>query len=327
LFSLTGAGLSVYAGYQSWEGFLNKLADRVRQRNGDFVNVDQINATITNPLWRARRLVTYLGMEFAEFFRTEFGPRNTRPDPVIFGFAALPFHHHLTLNFDPSLSATYTILQQECGILSSARAIDLVSFLRHMDNPEYRRQIVHLHGRYDDDVNRIVLTEDGYTSVYANNPMRRHFLWTLFATRRLVFTGFGYLDRDFLGVLEECCRHTRTPDDYLPHLAIIGLRPDDNDEPKRYELAETYRTDAIFYNVHIGADGRADYREFGELITGLASEFAPDTLAIEPVQDEPAIPEQILPAAGPQADPDDEHTAAEATERLIRSIGRGQDND
>jgi SIR2-like domain/NACHT domain len=323
MFSLTGAGLSVYAGYQSWEGFLHKLSERVRQRAGDFVNVDRINEQIANPLWRARQLVTHLGAEFGDFFRSEFGPRNVRPDPVLFSFASLPLRHHLTLNFDPSLVTTYLIRQEQCGALSSARVNDLVGFLRRLDDPRYMRQIVHLHGRFDDDVNRIVLTEDGYTALYANNPMRRHFLWTLFATRRLLFTGFGYMDEDFLRVLEECCRHTRTTEENLTHFAIVGLRPEKNDEQRRYELAQRYHTDAVFYNVQMREEGGTDHREFGELITGLAAEFGADEALADLIAEGSDKPVQEVPTGVIPVDPEDEHIAVETTERLLRSIGRG----
>lgn len=315
LLSLTGAGLSAWAGYPTWQGFLCRVTEIVRTKEGSETVIRQTER-ITDPLVRARRLSSFLGAEFGQIFQEEFGPRNTLPDEVLYRFVALPFRHHTTLNFDPSITLALAAIYRAHNVLSSVRREDLIDFLRDSTVADYPQQVLHLHGRHDDPVDQIVLTEPGYTEHYANSPLRKNFLWNLFATHRLLFAGFGYTDEDFLHSLRECCRHTRIEPD-LRHFAIVPLGQADDDIGRRAELADGLDTDAVFYEVHEDAQGLDRHREFKELIIGIAAELNIQT------------PQQVVPARQPAielVDPQDVQVLRDTTARTLTSLGRGLPN-
>jgi hypothetical protein len=315
LLSLTGAGLSAWAGYPTWQSFLAKVMNIVRTKEGSEIVIGQAEG-ITDPLVKARRLASFLGAEFEQIFRDEFGPRNTHPDEVLFRFVALPFRHHTTLNFDPSIALALAAIYRPHDVLTSVRREDLITFLRDANLADYTQQVFHLHGRHDDPIDQIVLTEPGYTAHYADNALRKHFLWNLFATHRLVFTGFGYTDADFLHSLRECCRHTRI-EPGLRHFAIVPLWGTDNDLGKRVDLADAYDTDAVFYEVQEDAQGLDQHHKFKELIVGIATELNIHT------------PQKVIPALHPEgtvADPEDIRIVHEVTARTRGGLGRGLPN-
>lgn len=222
---MTGAGFSAWAGYPTWQGFLVRLTEAIRQREPAAPVLLQTQG-MCNPLVRARILASFLGSDFEQIFREDFGRRNTLPDDVIYRFLSLPFRHHATLNFDPSISLALSAMYRRYGVLTAVRREDLIKFLREANVDGYAQQILHLHGKHDDPIDQIVLTELGYAAQYTNNPFRHNFLWNLFATQRLVFAGFGFKDDDFLASLKECCRQTRI-EHQLRHFAILpGNHPD-----------------------------------------------------------------------------------------------------
>jgi hypothetical protein len=65
----------------------------------------------------------------------------------------------------------------------------MARFLRDMDDPAYPKHAVHLHGKYDDPIEKIVLTETGYMELYRNNALFKNFVWTMAATKHLLFLG------------------------------------------------------------------------------------------------------------------------------------------
>jgi len=70
---VTGAGLSIWAGYGTWQQVIDRSAEAVRQRRGPEVNVDVVLKNNRNLLHCAQRLGDYLGRPvFEQFMRAEF---------------------------------------------------------------------------------------------------------------------------------------------------------------------------------------------------------------------------------------------------------------
>jgi hypothetical protein len=74
--AVTGAGLSVWAGYPTWRELIIRLADAVRDRRGGEVNVDLIVQNNQNPLHCLQKLGAEMVQRsaFEEFVRAEFRP-------------------------------------------------------------------------------------------------------------------------------------------------------------------------------------------------------------------------------------------------------------
>ena len=193
LIGCTGAGLSVWAGYHCWRDVIARLAAEVERRRPGEVNAQTVLQNYAGDLlWCAQRLGNDLGeAAFTEFVRTEFGPLPVAPHEVLLRIAALPLRHVLTLNFDTSYEAVHPSIRETCQTVSSSEKKALARFLRDMDDPGGVRQVVHLHGKYDDPIRRMALTEDGYTSLYHDDPFFKNFVWAM-ATKRLFFVGFGF---------------------------------------------------------------------------------------------------------------------------------------
>lgn len=98
LIGCTGAGVSVWAGYRSWRGVIERLAAEVDLRRHGEVNTKLVLENHGGDLLLcARRLGNDLGEPaFTDFIRAEFGPTGARVDDVLLRIAALPLRHALT---------------------------------------------------------------------------------------------------------------------------------------------------------------------------------------------------------------------------------------
>lgn len=315
LIGCTGAGVSIWAGYRSWLGVIDRLAAEVdRRRNGE------VNARLIvqnhggDLLFCAQRLGGELEEPaFAEFIRTEFGATGTGVHDVLLRIAALPLRHALTLNFDTSYEAAHLQIGSTCRTITACDRSALARFLRDMDDPAYPKHAVHLHGTFDDPVQEIALTENGYTKLYGDNRLFQNFVWSM-AAKRLFFLGFGFTDTDFTNIFRACARDVRGIG--LSHFALVGVRPDENDDQMRTLLNERYLVDPIFYNVVINADGQPTHDEFVGIINAIS-------VALGMPEPPPAIGRPVALAPAVPVDPDDERRAEELNQRMLRRTDPG----
>jgi hypothetical protein len=182
-----------------------------------------------------------------------------------------------------------------------------------MDDPAYPKHAVHLHGTFDDPVQEIALTENGYTKLYGDNRLFQNFVWSM-AAKRLFFLGFGFTDTDFTNIFRACARDVRG--NGLSHFALVGVRPDENDDQMRTLLNERYLVDPIFYNVVINADGQPTHDEFVGIINAIS-------VALGMPEPPPAIGRPVAPAPAVPVDPDDERRAEELNQRMLRRTDPG----
>jgi hypothetical protein len=315
LIGCTGAGVSIWAGYRSWLGVIDRLAAEVERRRNGEVNARLIVQNHGGDLlFCAQRLGNELdGPDFAEFIRTEFGATGAGVHDVLLRIAGLPLRHALTLNFDTSFEAAHGPVGSACGTITACERPALAGFLRDMDNPAYLKQAVHLHGKFDDPVQQIALTENGYAALYRDNALFQNFVWCM-AARRLFFLGFGFTDTDFTNILRDCARDVRG--NGLNHFALVGVRPEENDTEIRTRLNQRYLLDPIFYNVVINGDGHPNHDEFVGVINAIS-------VALGMPEPAPALGLPVAPAPAGPLDPDDERRAEELNQRLLRRIDPG----
>lgn len=271
MFSMTGAGLSFWAGYPVWSELLRRLEVRVVEVRDQEVNVDFIRRRYEqSPLELARKLGLELADQFLPFLRAQFGVEGGRAlDTVLLQFASLPLRHHLTLNYDDSLERSHPNGLQSCGSVTSANRAAQIEFLERCDDPSYGKKVLHCHGLHSDPLEGLILTEPGYAAVYQDNGFFKHVYWSLLSTRRFLFAGFGFTDTDFLQALKEWKRDTRKREEYLAHFAIYGLRHDQDDVAVRARFAGDYRIDCIFYDVLPGRN----HQGFVDIVARLTQEL------------------------------------------------------
>lgn len=314
LMGCTGAGLSIWAGYRSWQGVIERLAEEVeRRRNGEIVTRQVMQNYGHDNLLCAKRLGSDLGEPgFTEFVRAEFGPTGARVDDVLLRLAALPLRHMLTLNFDISYENALSSLGVRFQTITSSDRRALARFLRDMDDPNCLKHVVHLHGKFDDPVDQIALTDAGYGHLY--DDFFRKFVWSM-ATKRLFFLGFGFKDQHFVERLRDCAWEVQG--NGLNHFALVGLRPEENDAPVRNVL-NGYLIDPIFYNVHVDDHEQEQHNEFADIVNGISA-----TLEMP----EEAVPPQppIVPPRPVGRDPEDERRVEELNRRILDRIAPGGD--
>lgn len=271
MFSMTGAGLSSWAGYPLWPELLRRLEARVVEVRDQEVNVEIIRRRYEQtPLIWGHKLGHELGDQFLPFLQAQFGGEGGRAlHTVLLQFASLPFRHHLTLNFDDSLERSHPNGLQSCGSVTSANRATQIEFLERCDDPAYGKKVLHCHGMYSDPLDGVILTESGYASVYQDSEFLRHVYWSLLSTRRFLFAGFGFTDKDFLKALEAWQRDTRIRGNHLMHFGICGLQGGQDDEAERARLAGTYRIESIFYDVLPGHN----HQGFAEIVARLTQEL------------------------------------------------------
>src|SRR5262249_49283225 len=152
---------------------------------------------------------------------------------VLLRIAALPLRHALTLNFDLSYEEAHLRIGSQCRTITSSDQRAMARFLRDMHNPDFPKHAVHLHGKYDDPIQYVALTETGYRRLYRNNYLFENFVWSM-AAKRLFFLGFGFTDTDFTNMLRNCARDVGG--NGLNHFALVGVRATEHDGQMRTHL-------------------------------------------------------------------------------------------
>lgn len=308
--AVTGAGLSAWAGYGTWQQLIDRLANAVRRHRGDEVNVDVVLRQHTDFLHCALILGRYLGnLDFEAFVQNEFGPTERVAHRVVHTFAQIPFGHVFRFNFEESLERAYVGLGIQHRSITCGDSREIPRLLRNL-NAECSRHIVHLHGKVSDPINRLALTEDGYAALY-RAPLFETLLWLLCATRTLVFVGFGFTDNDFLRFLRNGARDVRICGNC--HFAVVGLRPGEDDGARRHHFNDNYLIEPIFYEVNI-VDGHPSHDGFIELIDRIATSTG------VPVQVPPPVP------VGRLADAEELQLAERLSDRVVRRLDPGGEN-
>lgn len=283
---MTGAGLSAWAGYPIWSGALRRLAALVTEITNDQRIGADIIAQNTDMLFCAQKLGQIIGdEEFSNFLLREFGPVG-RPSPLVLRqFASLPLRHIATLNFDMSCEEAHTAIQAPFQSQSSGSDEHFVDFFRQMDIDGFQKTIFHLHGQFNDALDKIALTEIGYQRLYVHSPLFLRQLENLMISKSMLFVGFGFTDSDVVTRLREMARLVRVQlhnQQVHYHFAIIGLTGQDDDRAVRQNMSDRYLIDAVFYNV---GDGENPHIEFSGLIQELSEACGgviPAVLPIEP---------------------------------------------
>jgi hypothetical protein len=308
MFSMTGAGLSAWAGYPLWPMLLHRLEQRVQEVRDGEVDVALIRRRWGHsPLEFAGKLGRELGDDFLRFLRAQFGVGGgTGLAPVLFQFASLPFQHHMTLNIDDSLERSHPNGLQSCGSVTSADRSALVEFLERCEDPTYGKKAVHCHGVHTDPLDGLILTEPGYAAFYQDSDLFKQIYWALLSTRSFLFAGFGFTDKDFLDALQAWKRDTRARENQLVHFAIYGLSAGEDDEAVRARLAGTYRIDSIFYEV-LPDHG---HQGFATIIANL-------TQALGTIDLPPQVPIALAVAAAANLNVEDEARIEELTNTML----------
>jgi len=291
---LAGAGASAVVGYPPWEPLIRSLAadfaPAVTLDSDARLAADQIAAT-AGAEGRFNEYLKRLDLTFRREGRTTSDLRFHKR-LVSLGFSGL-----ITTNYDPTLEDACMAEFTTPGAIHTCEPIDLrdrrpylvFEFLRGIGLNNNPRHVLHIHG-FHNAPERLILGmrdfEDAYGHVVTQHDsslrtLPRKVLWTLLATRPVLFVGFGIEDPFFSAVLH-LLRNDFLLTDEPAHLVITHYDVDPATlgilEPHVAHEEAMNRIRAklppglvpIFYHAPLGPDGRADHAALGSLIGDIA---------------------------------------------------------
>lgn len=273
---VVGAGISNWAGYDTWDAVLQRLAEAVTGVTGVPQKAADIRRLHTNKLHQAQRLGDSLGdAAFQDFIRREFGLPRTPVHQVIKTFARLPLSHFLTLNFDLSCELAHDAIGAPYRTLSTADERALLGFLTDCHLRDAQKTILHLHGLFTDPIDSIALHYKRYESLYKHTHLKK-FMWSIWMARPLLFAGFSFTDDYYCAELQTCASDVRQ--DFgmnAPnrHFAILPIPFDHKDDERvvRQTMVDSYLIDAVFYETRIGVTSHERHAGFVDLIDNIAN--------------------------------------------------------
>ena len=304
---LAGAGASsAVMGYPLWDDLVRQLTDEFAPRlppSGDSVaDVDRI-ASVAADAGRANEYFKWLDRKFC-FDGAQRKDLRFHRQLISLGFSGL-----VTPNFDPTLEQA-CIAEYSCTAgVHNCEAVDLTDhnrrylvfeFLRNIGASPQHNRVLHLHGLHSAP-DRVILGTQEYVRAYGHDPsegdaglrtLPRKVIWTLLATRPVLFVGFSMTDPFFnatLRVLENDFVLTDEPAHFstIPYdvdlTATEGVRePSVAHEEEKQRIREKLPRwlVPIFYH----APGLQDHTRLATLVDDLRARIPTATRPESPVE-------------------------------------------
>lgn len=277
-----GSGLSISVGFPSWDGLLKQL-EALACKVGNGFTIDN-DLRENDPLAYADKIKKYfLDNNRIDRYNAELHSIFSRKTPNFKEFhkklVKLPFPIVLTTNYDTVLSDALLqvhIDEQKtpdpdlCFPVNDETRPLVSKFLLALHKSlDFPKKVAHLHG-YFSRQNEIILTKSDYEKCYNISLSSQtqdlfkpslHFLvlWSLMATRRIVFFGFGMKDPYLIRLLENVCSELwqwERP----THINIASIESGTASVSKAYaeQLRERFGVDTFFYENEDSTHGRLE---------------------------------------------------------------------
>lgn len=264
---VVGAGSSARIGYVTWDGLLEKL-ENLAIECGEGFEIDNLKRE-KSPLEYAEDIKTHITDKCGDLDRYKgllqtdlFSPRNPTFTDFHKKLVSLPFRGILTTNYDTVLEAALGEIEPKTAYDNSFIIDDnsvgrVHEFVMSMNNDKRTtRRIAHLHGKFDL-VNSIVLSIEDYQEKYGLSldektgesqseivwTLHRKLLWSVLATRRVVFIGFSMNDPYFNKMLETVSGDLWRWDESI-HYAIMSISSKNTDENTETAKADVQKDEA-----------------------------------------------------------------------------------
>ncbi len=284
--AMVGSGLVMSEGYPSWAQLIEMLHEKSTPkmnvgpaRSGSLKKLDDLlfRAELYRQVFKNHdgHLKNY-----EAFLKSTFKPPKTPVNDVLKKFVRLKtFSHFVTTNYDSSLERA--LGSSPTGsvewIADKDRRNEIVASLGSGLNPT--QSVIHLHGIWND-AERIVLTEEDYLDRYVRSDESRLLLFAMFATKSVVFVGFGLGDPDLMQLMRVVA--SAFTKKRGRHFAILAHDPT-REHPlfTRERLVQKYDITPVFYpwtptHGHLGRLLNAIHKRDASLL--------PDVSFEEPVQ-------------------------------------------
>ncbi len=268
--ALVGAGASA-ARWPQWNKFLEGFIEhslkngKIKQEEAEYFKKEapqsplEIAQQLRNKIGESLYF-EYLDKTFSDKVSEQTGGAYTLTHKALL---QLPIHNYLTLNYDAGLTNARAALYPHA---TTSYFFWDQEEARRIRERNYKRQVLHAHGRYDR-ADSIILTLDDYRRAYGNRAFVR-LLEDIFAFEKLIIVGFGmndpYIKQLFSNISGD---YKKSP---LRHVALVGL--DDKDlqvtHLKRESVEMVYGARILFY------PRKNQHQALTDFLTALAEKYA-----------------------------------------------------
>lgn len=308
-----GAGSSAVVGHPTWPELLIELEKLANHLGGDF-KIDQ-DQRENNPLQYVEGIKKYIHEKTGNLDRyfaklhDLYAPRDEPCADLHKELTQMPFKGFLTTNYDKVLEAALAVCEPHNAYknsvvftLNAARSIG--EFLYALDLENNSRRIAHIHGIYD--VNKsIILSKNDYNMIYGDFSYEKKesgwtfhkiLIWSLLATRRIVFIGFSMTDPYLQMMLDIVSNHLWNFGKSI-HFAIMGISKENATESfsRTCYLKDKYGVEVVFYeeNDRLPAHGLesivTEMYRFFQIDKGIPEKIKEDEKEIVSIAEEGAI--------------------------------------
>jgi tetratricopeptide (TPR) repeat protein len=289
---LVGAGSSIACGYPGWEGFLAALSLPLKHRLRDEAYAETMQRHVRT---RLDEIASHLGNKYPRIFEQTFRPReDIGPIPEwIKLIYDLPPRLLLTTNYTTELERGSQFMAAEPVCWYEAKAVS-----RALKGAEVRRQIIYLHGRYDDSValerdpqglewSRVILGEKSYKYAYKHPGTIGHRFMAVCQTNTLLVVGASLKDEEVTGTLAA----VQALSDGDVHYAILPLPAGKSPDGEAAEYIDRYGLQPLFYESATGGHDAA----LASLIAEIVDRATPQVIKRDVPPPDVATPREVPP--------------------------------
>ncbi len=225
-----GAGLSISAGFPSWERLLAELIDKAKaETKTPKEKIDELYQLSKNPakfLLAAEELRDLLPSELHKYIKVRFDDKTIKPTAVHKKLFSINNNYIITTNYDTLIESAYVKVNHELPNIYTYK--DAASINYNLYEKDYF--ILKAHGDSSRAPKEIVLTEKDYRSIIYNERGYQSILQVMFSTSNILFLGVSLNDPEInllLGFIHHIF-HGGSPDHYalMPKDQITGTEMD-----------------------------------------------------------------------------------------------------
>jgi len=285
---MAGAGCSVYLGYPDWDRLIE---DMVAELTPGIILKTKDVKLAAQAIWTECVRRHKDAKPFERFLYDRFAPKKKAYSDFHCDLVKLPFAGYTTTNYDPvlelALGAAFVKERSGCetvNLCTEETRHRVLEFFRELGSGNrIRHRVLHIHGTYDSPRN-IVLTQNDYERFYNGaipkedgtlekpripDTFHRKAIWSLLASRTMVFVGFSLRDSFFADVIGVW------RDDFdlrleCPHIALMDCNSADDLSEKDARLS-SLGVLPVFYETP--PENQSDHRGLKSLVAEIAEQL------------------------------------------------------
>lgn len=256
-----GAGLSINAGFPTWELLLLELIDKVKKETRTSSSkTDELITLVNNPtkyMLVAEEIRDLLHTELPKYIKVRFDDKKIEPTILHEKLQKINHNYIITTNYDLLIENAYVKVNGRMPNVYTYKDSSSINYNLY----ERENFILKAHGDSSRAPEEIILTENDYRRILYNERGYQSILQTIFSTSNILFLGVSLNDPELnllLGFIHHIF-HGGSPD----HFALMP-----QDQVTETEI-DRWRKD---YNINIVTyDPDENHKQVEEFVDGIIS--------------------------------------------------------